>query len=134
MFCVFQNSSAEDIQKDYFNNLKLLEAKKKYILLKIDFEKNNIDLKNLLINYEIPIGILKLDFLEEYSVPITEKMINEKKEVTIIGSDFYDGIGTIIKVSYKVGRKHATIRIESQFEELNLTFIPQLVPITIIKK
>lgn len=125
---------AETAEGRFFTSIKYIEAEKKGIHLVIDFEKNVINLKRLLINREIPIGILKLDFLENYSVPITSKLINEKNYAIIKGSDWYDGIGTKIEITFKTTHSIATIHLVSQFEELWITYVPQLVPIKIIKK
>lgn len=116
------------------NKIKSIEAKNTKIYLFIDMEQKTILLKNLIINQEIPIGKLRLDFLEEYKVQITKSTIDENGKIIISGSDYYDGIGTDIKISFFIDTRKATVSIESHYEDLNLNYIPQRVPIRVVMK
>lgn len=138
IFGFFQNSAqAEDLYNEYYNKymeeLKYIEADREDIHLLVDFEKNIITLNRLIINRPMPIGVLELTYRAEYVVPIKQKTFNRYREITISGTDYFDGIGTHIKISYFRDSKTATISIESQFENLNISYVPQLIPIKITK-
>ena len=116
-------------------NIRMIIAENEHIGLKVNLIDNTLTITKLNISDEIPLGKLTLLFQKELSVNITKKKIgyNEHEKAIIIGTDYHDGIGTTIEVSFFLDQKTATIAIESQFEEINLRFIPQLVPIQLIQ-
>lgn len=121
--------ASESVKK--INFYKLVEAQDKRIHLIADLEKKTITITKLKVNHDLPIGNVKLKFQKTYSVKIKKAEVTKHGKVIISGSDYFDGIGTNITLSFFTSHKNATVKIQSHFEETALFFHPQLLELKI---
>lgn len=121
------NLMADDLKNDF--KYHSIRAYGSSIDVVADLEKHTITLRNLDINHELPIGRVKLEFPNECTVGIRKVTQANDGEISIYGSDYDEAIGTKITISYYDESSGATVKLESQYEEIWVAFVPQLLNI-----